>query len=110
MMSMFAVMVVVPAFGIMDVFIAVPVVMTVYVLMRVGSRQTDVSAFFLCAVYRYGYLRAGDAAFYNCFFLKGHAGDPQRVQFAYKFIGVGQKFQQGCCQHISGRAHLTVQI
>ena len=93
---------------VMRVFVLCAAFMTVEMLCAV-SRAVEMFVFFL-PVYSDGKMRAGDAAFHRCFFLIYYAWNSKSVQFIYKSVGIGQKLKQSRGQHISGRAHLTVQI
>ena len=42
--------------------------------------------------------------------LAADAGNPQAVEPLHKGVRLGQKFQQGCREHIPRRSHRAVQI
>ncbi len=87
----------------MRVAVAMSVVMGMFVMMVVV-------AFFFLTMNGDGHVGACDAAFNACFRLEYHTRDTQAIQLLYKGSGAGMKLQQGSCQHIASRTHVTFKI
>ena len=92
----------------MVMFMGMLVLMCMLVNMMVLMRM--IQAFLFPAVNRHGHMRAGNPAFDGRYFLKAHAGQIQRIQFAHKCILIGQKFYQCGGEHVARRAHCAVYI
>ena len=94
------------------VVLAVVVVMLVRMLMVVFMlvMMAEHLLGLLFAVDSHRHVRAADAAFDRVLADVLHAGDPQRVQFLYKALRIGQQLQQSRRQHVARRAHAAVEI